>query len=610
MLKQFSVSILDAISDRVSNRALDFRSVGPSLLNQSRWPDLEGRAAVVKWLNCSSPAKVNRVRFPPGSIPDSRYVGIVPDDTARRRVFSGVSPLPPRLHSGAAPFSPRFALIGSLDPDVRSRPNLFNYRGCLVLSLAHSGDGRLDVRVSVALIAPAPVCIQRGTQLQAPRESKGRDQLTWETALYTTYPSCDVSGSNGELFARTTGWGHMIGSFRSRRVRIALSPSHQPFRRRVPSWASARTVRIPVRFEKCEGPADRLRRGIEVREDKPVKAVRLESWGRRRGPVVHSSSIWERVRPAILISAQDPPPPSFLALLRQAKWPVVGEDGKERKGEEKESHRLPPAINFTLLASRRREDFQHCTPFLRSRLEAVFCRSFQVQSTLRRSYFPSVAANLTGRIPVEVPPVSLLTSHRGDPGSIPGRATPDFRKWESCRTMPLVDGFPRGSPIFPAPPPLIPAPLHIHFNHPRRLSRPRCQEPPKSLHSSRVSPEIQDDYGNTARLARRSDEALGMRVSVARIATSLLDLERDLQMCNLPSCRTGRKGHRPKPAYILADPLSDMRPVKLVPMEETGGKTPANFVPDKKRISARLLFIVPSRGGEESGLFHFQLLEG
>ncbi|KAJ8877361.1 hypothetical protein PR048_021815 [Dryococelus australis] len=30
--------------------------------------------------------------------------------------------------------------------------------------------------------------------------------------------------------------------------------------------------------------------------------------------------------------------------------------------------------------------------------------------------------------------------------------SPDFRKWKSCRTMPLVSGFSRGSPISPAPP--------------------------------------------------------------------------------------------------------------------------------------------------------------
>ncbi|KAJ8883483.1 hypothetical protein PR048_015327 [Dryococelus australis] len=30
--------------------------------------------------------------------------------------------------------------------------------------------------------------------------------------------------------------------------------------------------------------------------------------------------------------------------------------------------------------------------------------------------------------------------------------SPDFRKWESCRTIPLVGGFSRGSPVSPAPP--------------------------------------------------------------------------------------------------------------------------------------------------------------
>ncbi|KAJ8875248.1 hypothetical protein PR048_023143 [Dryococelus australis] len=44
----------------------------------------------------------------------------------------------------------------------------------------------------------------------------------------------------------------------------------------------------------------------------------------------------------------------------------------------------------------------------------------------------------------------LLASDESDPGSIPGRATPDFHMWESYRTMSLVDGFSRGSPASPA----------------------------------------------------------------------------------------------------------------------------------------------------------------
>ncbi|KAJ8869722.1 hypothetical protein PR048_028717 [Dryococelus australis] len=37
-----------------------------------------------------------------------------------------------------------------------------------------------------------------------------------------------------------------------------------------------------------------------------------------------------------------------------------------------------------------------------------------------------------------------------DPGSTPGRVTPSFRMWESCRTMPLVGRFSRGYPVSPA----------------------------------------------------------------------------------------------------------------------------------------------------------------
>ncbi|KAJ8866854.1 hypothetical protein PR048_032715 [Dryococelus australis] len=44
-------------------------------------------------------------------------------------------------------------------------------------------------------------------------------------------------------------------------------------------------------------------------------------------------------------------------------------------------------------------------------------------------------------------PVSLLASHQGDPGLIPGRVTPDFRMRESCRTTPLVGGFSQAPPV-------------------------------------------------------------------------------------------------------------------------------------------------------------------
>ncbi|KAJ8870501.1 hypothetical protein PR048_029524 [Dryococelus australis] len=73
----------------------------------------------------------------PGSLPGRAspvlsHVGIVPDDAAGRRVFSGISSFPPPFHSGADPYSPCFTLIGSRDLDLKSRPNLSTH------SIVHS----------------------------------------------------------------------------------------------------------------------------------------------------------------------------------------------------------------------------------------------------------------------------------------------------------------------------------------------------------------------------------------------------------------------------------------------------------------------------------------
>ncbi|KAJ8871524.1 hypothetical protein PR048_027846 [Dryococelus australis] len=43
----------------------------------------------------------------------------------------------------------------------------------------------------------------------------------------------------------------------------------------------------------------------------------------------------------------------------------------------------------------------------------------------------------------------LLSSHKGEHCSIPGRFTPDLLKWKSCRTMPLVGAFSSGDLPFP-----------------------------------------------------------------------------------------------------------------------------------------------------------------
>ncbi|KAJ8889203.1 hypothetical protein PR048_008701 [Dryococelus australis] len=59
----------------------------------------------------------------------------------------------------------------------------------------------------------------------------------------------------------------------------------------------------------------------------------------------------------------------------------------------------------------------------------------------------------------------------------------DFRKWESCRTMPLVGGFSQGVPVSRTP--AFRRCSILTSLHPHWLSRHCCQEPPKSLNSIR-----------------------------------------------------------------------------------------------------------------------------
>ncbi|KAJ8878673.1 hypothetical protein PR048_019258 [Dryococelus australis] len=103
--------------------AIDMR-VGSALIP----PPPETRAFNGQNSSRTFPPKANRVRFPGGAAPRFSHAVIVPSDAAGRRVFSGIShPSLPPFHSGAAPYSLDFTLIGSPDLDVRSHPNLFTY---------------------------------------------------------------------------------------------------------------------------------------------------------------------------------------------------------------------------------------------------------------------------------------------------------------------------------------------------------------------------------------------------------------------------------------------------------------------------------------------------
>ncbi|KAJ8866020.1 hypothetical protein PR048_033544 [Dryococelus australis] len=123
----------------------------------------------------------------------------------------------------------------------------------------------------------------------------------------------------------------------------------------------------------------------------------------------------------------------------------------------------------------------------------------------------------------------------------PRRSGLDTRRVRIRWTMPLARGSSRGTPVSPALEfqrrsilgsrfmscPGMMGTLRAPAGKP--VSRRALPRPGFTPHSSPTATDLiytaQGHDGNTARLARRGDEALGARVRVARIAPSLLDLQ-------------------------------------------------------------------------------------
>ncbi|KAJ8878699.1 hypothetical protein PR048_019284 [Dryococelus australis] len=113
-----SINTATRVSEHRATTLWSLRQLTPAV--ELFIPSQRTGATVVWWLDYSPPTSANRVRFPAGPLPDFRHVGIAPNYDTGWRVFSGISRFPRHLHSGAAPYSPRFALIGSQDLDVKA----------------------------------------------------------------------------------------------------------------------------------------------------------------------------------------------------------------------------------------------------------------------------------------------------------------------------------------------------------------------------------------------------------------------------------------------------------------------------------------------------------
>ncbi|KAJ8872451.1 hypothetical protein PR048_026055 [Dryococelus australis] len=129
-------------------------------------------------------------------------------------------------------------------------------------------------------------------------------------------------------------------------------------------------------------------------------------------------------------------------------------------------HPSPPQTRRLLSANT--DCFFYFQELAQRRLKAVHYKLSTSEMNLRKKSLPLHAYIVAGAVTVLAcsPPTKA-----DEPGSIPGRVTPDFRMWESCRTMPQVGGFSRGSPASPV---LAFRRCSILASlHPHRLSRSR-----------------------------------------------------------------------------------------------------------------------------------------
>ncbi|KAJ8870844.1 hypothetical protein PR048_027145 [Dryococelus australis] len=133
------------------------------------------RGDVVVRLLASHPGKL--VSIPNGAAPPPPrflHVGIVPDDSAGRRVFTGGFRFPLPLHSGAAPHSPYFTLIGSRDLNIWNRSSVWHQNQHS--STSESRDippGKFRPRPKFPLVAadPHPYLAHERYQLKAMLQS-------------------------------------------------------------------------------------------------------------------------------------------------------------------------------------------------------------------------------------------------------------------------------------------------------------------------------------------------------------------------------------------------------------------------------------------------------
>ncbi|KAJ8871171.1 hypothetical protein PR048_027477 [Dryococelus australis] len=410
----------------------------------------------------------------PGSIPGRAtpgfsQLGIVPYDAAGRAGFLGHLPEP--LHYGAAPPSPHFALIGSQDLVVKNRPNL---------SILDNSE---NLQEAIAAEESAISCSKQLSQ----------------------YSRGAISGNHGEPKSRLQGRGFELKSFRMQNLMFSLAPtsSNSIEKTTVLTKDGAGNGEEQLKGSREGG------RGLDVPSRQPHSLSRPlnvdETWSPNT-PTQMPSRAWP-ARPA----RDQPYLPGTLArhigllVLLVSLNSLTNRIRLETASQN--THKIPynrvkwcreckinikasERVNVDVFTQNQRPCPQHSqTQFLNKEFSCEVLYPFKGPAEATRlDHLPPTKVNRV-HFPAESLRVFASGNHAGRYrwsagflGDLPGAPfSPHFTLTGSQDLV--IKSLPN---------------LATQLNH--------CHD------------------GNTARLARRSDEALEVRVSVARIAPSLLDL--------------------------------------------------------------------------------------
>ncbi|KAJ8869820.1 hypothetical protein PR048_028829 [Dryococelus australis] len=346
-------------------------------------------------------------------------------------------PFPPRLHSGAAPYSSRFTLKGSQDLGVKSRPNLFTRSLSIPPTRTYSvqmGETLRTTQARASHASSSSAGIKRRGKREIPEETRR------PTTSSGTIPTCENPVTRPGIEPGSPWWEAgkplkmlLVTSMDNRAVSI-FYPLQRPS--------------VSIALLKEEG----AQQGHDIEQ-------RQKTEYREYPDTTH----WPTATPSTFPTHENP---DMTPVCRGARRIYRFHALYHHKMEQSSyctyvaARSMPALVNYRCIVPR------HC---------------YVRWNVLYRNYFRRTPHNAA--IGETVPALTF-------PSSSPTKATrvqspagsPDFCKWESCRTMPLIGRFSWGNHVSPA---LHSCSAPYSLQSPHRLSRPRCE--PGSI-PGRVTP--------------------------------------------------------------------------------------------------------------------------